>query len=63
LARAPGRLFTREILLENVWGYTYAGDAKLVDTHIYRLRAKIEDDPSDPSLILTVRGLGYKAAP
>jgi DNA-binding response OmpR family regulator len=61
LAAAPGRLFTRELLLESVWGYEYVGDTKLVDVHVYRLRSKIEADPSDPRHVLTVRGLGYKA--
>jgi DNA-binding response OmpR family regulator len=60
MAAAPGRVFTREILLESVWGYEYVGDTKLVDVHIYRLRTKIEADPADPQHLLTVRGLGYK---
>lgn len=63
LAGAPGRVFTREVLLESVWGYDYVGDTKLVDVHMYRLRAKIEADPADPRHLLTVRGLGYKAVP
>ena len=63
LSAAPGRVFTREQLLESVWGYDYIGDAKLVDVHIYRLRAKLERDPADPQHVLTVRGLGYKVAP
>ncbi len=62
LARAPGRVFTREVLLESVWGYEYVGDTKLVDVHVYRLRTKIEADPAEPKHLLTVRGLGYKAA-
>ena len=45
-----------------MWGYGWAGDARLVDVHVQRLRAKIEDDPGDPSLVLTVRGVGYKLA-
>jgi DNA-binding response OmpR family regulator len=61
LAGAPGRLFTREMLLESVWGYEYVGDTKLVDVHMYRLRNKIESDPGNPRLLVTVRGLGYKA--
>jgi DNA-binding response OmpR family regulator len=61
LAAAPGRLFTREVLLESVWGYEFVGDSKLVDVHVYRLRSKIEVDPSDPQHVVTVRGLGYKA--
>jgi DNA-binding response OmpR family regulator len=60
LAAAPGRIFTREVLLESVWGYEYIGDTKLVDVHVYRLRTKIERNPSDPQHLLTVRGLGYK---
>lgn len=61
LAAAPGRVFSREQLLESVWGYEYIGDTKLVDVHMYRLRAKIEQDPAKPKHLLTVRGLGYKA--
>jgi DNA-binding response OmpR family regulator len=60
LASAPGRLFTREVLLDTVWGYEYVGDTKLVDVHVYRLRSKIERNPSAPEHLLTVRGLGYK---
>jgi DNA-binding response OmpR family regulator len=60
MAANPGRVFSREVLLEQVWGYTYLGDGKLVDTHIHRLRAKIEDDPANPRHVVTVRGLGYK---
>ena len=60
MAESPGRVFTRELLLERVWGYDYFGDGKLVDVHVYRLRAKIEDDPANPRHVLTVRGLGYK---
>ncbi len=61
LAASPGRVFSREILLETVWGYEYVGETKLVDVHIYRLRSKIERNPSRPRHIVTVRGLGYKA--
>ena len=61
LARRPGQVFTRELLLEQVWGYDYLGDSRLVDVAIQRLRAKIEAEPSQPELILTVRGVGYKA--
>jgi DNA-binding response OmpR family regulator len=61
LAASPGRVFSREQLLESVWGYEYIGDTKLVDVHVYRLRAKIERDPARPKHLLTVRGLGYKA--
>jgi DNA-binding response OmpR family regulator len=60
LASAPNRVFTREVLLESVWGYDYLGDTKVVDVHVYRLRAKIEEDPTEPRHLLTVRGLGYK---
>jgi DNA-binding response OmpR family regulator len=60
MAASPGRMFTREMLLERVWGYGYFGDGKIVDVHIYRLRAKIEDDAANPRHITTVRGLGYK---
>lgn len=62
LARHAGQVLTREQLLELVWGYTYLGDSRLVDVHIQRLRAKVEEDPSHPCLILTVRGVGYRAA-
>lgn len=60
LAGSPGRVFTRELLLERVWGYDYFGDGKLVDAHIYRLRSKIEQDPANPRHLQTARGLGYK---
>jgi DNA-binding response OmpR family regulator len=60
MARSPGRLFSREALLDSVWGYEYVGDGKLVDAHVHRLRAKIEQDPANPSHVLTVRGVGYK---
>jgi two-component system response regulator MtrA len=62
LAQGRGRVLSRDQLLEHVWGYTYLGDSRLVDVHIQRLRAKIEEDQAHPSLILTVRGVGYKAA-
>ncbi len=62
LARRPSQVFTREMLLERVWGYDYLGDSRLVDVAIQRLRAKVEADPAHPRLILTVRGVGYKAA-
>jgi len=61
LVRRPGQVLTRDLLLDRVWGYDYLGDSRLVDVAIQRLRAKIEDDPADPRLILTVRGAGYKA--
>ena len=60
LASSPGRVFTREMLLELVWDYNYFGDSKLVDVHISRLRAKLEADPVSPRHVITVRGLGYK---
>ncbi len=63
LAASSGRLLTREILLERVWGYDYFGDGRLVDVHVRRLRQKIEDDPARPRHLLTVRGLGYKLQP
>jgi two-component system, OmpR family, response regulator MtrA len=59
LARHPGQVLTRELLLERVWNYKYSGDSRLVDMAIKRLRQKVEDDPSDPQLIQTVRGVGY----
>ena len=62
LARHPGQVFTRELLLDRIWGYDYLGDSRLVDVAIGRLRAKVEADPADPQLIVTVRGSGYKAA-
>jgi DNA-binding response OmpR family regulator len=60
LASSPGRVFSREVLLERVWGYGYFGDGRLVDVHIRRLRTKIEPDPAKPRYVLTVRGIGYK---
>jgi DNA-binding response OmpR family regulator len=63
LASEPGRVMTREELLERVWGYDYFGDERLVDVHIRRLRTKIEDDPAQPQVVLTVRGIGYRLAP
>jgi two-component system, OmpR family, response regulator MtrA len=60
LARRPGQVFTREVLLDRVWSYTYLGDSRLVDVAVQRLRAKVEDDPSHPTLIRTVRSAGYK---
>ena len=63
LARSPGWILSREQLLKRVWDYDYLGDSRLVDVHVGRLRAKVEDDPAVPSLILTVRGLGYKLQP
>jgi len=63
LARKPGRVFTREVLLEQVWGYQHAGDTRLVNVHVQRLRSKIELDPERPEIVVTVRGVGYKAGP
>jgi two-component system response regulator MtrA len=60
LAGRPGRVFTRELLLERVWNYEYLGDSRLVDVAVQRLRAKVEDDPKQPALISTVRGVGYR---
>jgi DNA-binding response OmpR family regulator len=60
LAENAGIVLSRDQLLERVWGYDYFGDARLVDAHVRRLRTKIEPDPSNPELIVTVRGLGYK---
>jgi len=60
LARRPGQVFTRELLLECVWGYEYLGDSRLVDIAVQRLRAKIELEPGRPRLITTVRGVGYR---
>ena len=62
LARHPGQVLTRDVLLDRIWGYDYLGDSRLVDVAIQRLRAKIETDPATPELVLTVRGAGYKAA-
>ena len=61
LAKEPGRVFTREALLSEVWGYRPATDTRLVNVHIQRLRSKVEIDPENPKIILTVRGVGYKA--
>jgi two-component system response regulator MtrA len=60
LARRPGQVFTRELLLERVWNYEFLGDSRLVDVAVQRLRAKIEDDPGSPRYIVTVRGVGYR---
>ena len=63
LARKPSRVFTREMLLEQVWGYRHAADTRLVNVHVQRLRAKVERDPEKPQVVVTVRGVGYKAGP
>jgi DNA-binding response OmpR family regulator len=60
LASTPGRVFSRETLLERVWGYGYFGDGRLVDVHVRRLRTKVEADAANPRHVVTVRGLGYK---
>jgi two-component system, OmpR family, response regulator MtrA len=60
MARRPGQVFSRELLLQQVWGYDYLGDSRLVDVAVQRLRAKIEDDPSRPAIVTTVRGVGYR---
>lgn len=60
LGSSPGRVLSREILLEQVWSRDYFGDGRLVDVHIRRLRTKIEPDPANPRYVVTVRGLGYK---
>src|SRR6185295_13940486 len=62
LAQRPGQVLTRDQLLDHVWGYDYLGDSRLVDVAIGRVRAKVERDPANPELLLTVRGSGYKAA-
>jgi two-component system response regulator MtrA len=61
LARKPWQVFTREVLLEQVWGYRHAADTRLVNVHVQRLRSKVESDPENPEIVLTVRGVGYKA--
>jgi two-component system response regulator MtrA len=63
LAKEPGRVFTREALLSEVWGYQHAADTRLVNVHVQRLRSKIEKDAENPEHVLTVRGVGYKAGP
>jgi two-component system response regulator MtrA len=60
LAKRPKQVFTRQLLLELVWNYDYLGDSRLVDAAVQRLRAKIEDDPKQPKLLRTVRGVGYR---
>jgi two-component system, OmpR family, response regulator MtrA len=61
LARRPWQVFTRDVLLEQVWGYRHAADTRLVNVHMQRLRSKIERDPENPAIVVTVRGVGYKA--
>ncbi len=60
LAESPGKVLSREALLDKVWGYDYFGDGRLVDVHIRRLRTKVEADPANPRHVVTVRGLGYR---
>jgi two-component system response regulator RegX3 len=60
--RRKGRLLTRDLLIEEIWGHDYVGDTKTLDVHVKRIRQKIEEDPHEPQLLLTVRGLGYKFA-
>jgi two-component system response regulator MtrA len=61
LASQPSKVFSREDLLEKVWGYHYKADTRLVNVHVQRLRSKIEDDPEDPQIVTTIRGIGYRA--
>ena len=61
LASKPQQVFTREMLLEQVWGYHYKADTRLVNVHVQRLRAKVEEDPDNPKIVMTVRGVGYRA--
>ncbi len=61
LAAKPQQVFSREMLLEQVWGYHYKADTRLVNVHVQRLRAKVEIDPDNPKVVLTVRGVGYRA--
>ncbi len=61
LAMKPQQVFTREMLLEQVWGYHYKADTRLVNVHVQRLRAKVEEDPDNPRIVMTVRGVGYRA--
>ena len=63
LVQARGRVLSREELLRDVWGYQFAGDARIVDNLVYRLRAKVEDRPTEPVHVRTVRGFGYSFAP
>lgn len=62
-ARNPGRVYSRENLLNIIWGYDYQGDIRTVDVHVHRLRDKLEDDPSEPDMILTKWGVGYYIRP
>lgn len=61
LAAKPSQVFSREMLLEQVWGYQYKADTRLVNVHVQRLRSKVEEDPENPKIVMTVRGHGYRA--
>ena len=61
LAKDPGRVFTRDALLSEVWGYRQTTDTRLVNVHVQRLRSKVEHDADRPEIVMTVRGVGYKA--
>jgi two-component system response regulator MtrA len=61
LAKEPGRVFTRDALLSEVWGYRHSTDTRLVNVHVQRLRSKIEHDAEHPEIVITIRGVGYKA--
>jgi two-component system response regulator MtrA len=61
LASRPSQVFTRDMLLEEVWGYQYKADTRLVNVHVQRLRSKVEHDPDNPQIVATVRGVGYRA--
>jgi len=60
LRENPGRVLTRDVLIDRVWGSDYVGDTKTLDVHIKRLRTLIEDDPKNPAYITTIRGVGYR---
>ena len=62
LLEHAGRVLTRDVLIDRIWGHDYVGDTKTLDVHIKRLRTKVEPDPSRPVHIVTIRGLGYKYA-
>ncbi len=61
LAKRPQQVMSREALLDEVWGYRHSADTRLVNVHVQRLRAKVEKDPENPEIIVTVRGIGYRA--
>jgi two-component system response regulator RegX3 len=60
LVENAGRVLTRDVLIDRIWGSDYIGDTKTLDVHIKRLRSRVEEDPSEPALITTVRGVGYR---